>query len=524
MSTVETERQLPAPAVSTALAPLAWQQLALIAGAAAAILLLTLGGYGYDGDEVYFIAAGRHPDWGYADQPPLIPLIAALMDGLFPGSPFALRLPSALVIVGGVFLAGQLAREMGGERRAQLMSAAAYAIAFTSFGSLLLTASFNAVLWLGITVLVVRWVRLRREGATGRAADMPLLWAGVLTAVALQVKFLIPAFWVALVIGVLMSGPRDMLRRPLLWVGAAISVVTSVPGLIWQAANDWPQVKTSAVVRELAEETLGGRAMFLPNVLLTTGIVVGLVLFVYGLWKLFRSPDLREYRFLGWTALGVIAIFMIAGGRFTYASGIFPLLFAAAAVQMQVGRPSKWWRWSVSRPMFVFSALLILPTFPLLPHDSVEQVGAKISAGEKLSEDDVAADLATSWVNWPQQLTWPVLADAVAEAYKELPPDTVVVTLEYQTAGALEVLGPERGLPEHIYSYGLGFGYLHTPPAEATNFLFVGWIDDLEEIFTEVEQVGTVDGNAGELTGTKLMLATDPPKSLAELWPELQYP
>ncbi len=60
MSTVETERQRP-PAVSTALAPLAWQQLALIAGAAAAILLLTLGGYGYDGDEVYFIAAGRHP-------------------------------------------------------------------------------------------------------------------------------------------------------------------------------------------------------------------------------------------------------------------------------------------------------------------------------------------------------------------------------------------------------------------------------------------------------------------------------
>ena len=524
MSTVETERPPTPPAAENALAPLAWKPVSLIAGAVAVLLLATLGGYGYDGDELYFIAAGNHLDWGYADQPPLVPLLAWLMDSLFPGSAYALRLPSALVIVAGVFLAAQLAREMGGTRRAQIASASAYAIVFAAFGNLLQTDSFSAVLWLLITLLVVRWVRLRREGATGRAADMPLLWAGVATAVAMQVKFLTPVLWVALVIGVLIAGPRDMLRRPLLWAGAGIAVVASLPGLIWQTTNGWPQLRMAEMLTQLDEEMFGGRGMFIQNMLLMAGIFVGIVLFCYGIWQLLASPHLREYRFLGWTAVGVIAIFLITGGRFTYTAGIFPMVFAAAAVQLQLGQPRRWWRWSVSWPMYVLSALLVVPTFALLPVSSVEQVGARVSAGEQISEEDFAAQLVIGWSDWPQQLTWPVLTESVAEVYRDLPPETVVMTTEFLPAAALEVLGPEHGLPEHVYSFSAGFGYLHTPPAEADTFLFVGWEDSLTKHFGDVEQIGTVEGNVGDLTGTPLMLATDPVEPLPDLWPKLLYP
>ena len=52
----------------------------LALGLAAATLALHLAfanRYDLFRDELYFIVCGQHPQFGYADQPPLIPLLAA---------------------------------------------------------------------------------------------------------------------------------------------------------------------------------------------------------------------------------------------------------------------------------------------------------------------------------------------------------------------------------------------------------------------------------------------------------------
>lgn len=72
-----------------------------VAGVAGLVLLVTSGRYGYWGDELYYLAAGRHPDRGYADQPPLVPLLASAMDPLFAGSLVGFRLPALLMTVAG---------------------------------------------------------------------------------------------------------------------------------------------------------------------------------------------------------------------------------------------------------------------------------------------------------------------------------------------------------------------------------------------------------------------------------------
>src|SRR5215510_9061485 len=77
--------------------------------------------YGYHGDELYFLACGRHLAFGYVDHPPLIPWMARLADELG-GNLLVLRLPAIAAGTGTMALTALLVREWGGGWRAQLLA------------------------------------------------------------------------------------------------------------------------------------------------------------------------------------------------------------------------------------------------------------------------------------------------------------------------------------------------------------------------------------------------------------------
>ncbi|SFB55897.1 4-amino-4-deoxy-L-arabinose transferase [Amycolatopsis marina] len=458
------------PATPRALPPLARGPVFAIAGAVGAVLLATSGRIGYFGDELYFLAAGRfHLDWGYADQPWLLPLLARGMDTVLPGSVVGLRLPALLVTVLGVVLTALIARELGGGRRAQALAAGAYAISPQLLGSghLLATSTIDPFCWTLTTWLVVRWVRTRE--------DRLLLAAGLVTAVAMQGKFLIFFFWVALGIVVLIAGPRELLRRPALWDGAVGTVLATLPTLFWQARNGWPYLDMQEVVAEQVNRFLGGPIAFVPLALLFAGLLVGAFLASHGLWQLLRDPGLAPYRFLGWTVLLVTVIFVVTVGRYYYVAGLYGLLFAASAVRIERVQPARWWRWVPTWPVYALSAVLaVVLALPVRPVSSVT------------TTDFVASG----------SLGWPQVADTVAAAHRDLPPpvrrDAVVVTESYWQASALEIYGPERGLPS-VYSPERGYWYTGRPESGTEDVLFVGSDPGyLTRYFGEVRRVATV--------------------------------
>ncbi|WP_327118352.1 glycosyltransferase family 39 protein [Nocardia sp. NBC_01730] len=218
------------------LPPFALAGVGAVAALAALALLVSIGRYGFFGDELYFVSAGRRLAVSYADQGPLVPAIARLMDLLAPGSLVAQRIPAVLITVAAVVITAQIAREFGGTRAAQVLAAAAYATSpfLLVQGDQLATNTIDTALWVVVSWLVIRWVRTRHDGL--------LLGAAVVTALDMQVKWLIPFFWIALALGVAMYGPRELLRRPALWWGAALVVVTALPSLMWQATHGWPQL------------------------------------------------------------------------------------------------------------------------------------------------------------------------------------------------------------------------------------------------------------------------------------------
>ena len=126
---------------------------ALLFGLALAKLALQFAGinhYGFFRDELYYMACGEHLAWGYVDQPPLIALIAWVVRHLFGGSLFAMRLLPAIAGASVVFLAGCLAREFGGGRFAQFLSAIAILLApaYLAFDTFFSMNAFEPLFWM----------------------------------------------------------------------------------------------------------------------------------------------------------------------------------------------------------------------------------------------------------------------------------------------------------------------------------------------------------------------------------------
>ncbi|RJO68446.1 glycosyl transferase family 39 [Nocardia panacis] len=464
---------------------------------------VSLNRYGFFGDELYFVAAGHRPSFGYADQGPIVPLLAGLMDMIAPGSLVALRIPALLVTLAAIVVSALIARELGGSRSAQVLAAAAYATSpfLLLQGTTLSTNAIDTGLWVLITWLLIRWVRTR--GA------MTLLAAGAVTALDMQVKWLIPVFWLAVAIGVLIAGPRELFRRPALWIGAALTAAATAPTLVWQAAHGWPQLGMGAQVS--AEQALvGGRWTFLPIALFIAG-GLGVVLLIAGTVALLRWEPLRPFRFLGWTVLLVIVAFWALGGRPYYVIGCYPAVIAAGAV---------WWtrkiRWRkvVAVLLAVASGIFMVLSLPLKPESALRPATTDLEVGLNLSIFG--------------RFGWTELREGAAAAYGALPEpersNAVILTDAYWQASALDLARGAYGLPA-VYSINRGFGYFGTPPDTATTVLWVGGTEsELRQHFATVAAAGRVDarlGIPGIARDITIWRCDGPRESWSTAWPGL---
>jgi hypothetical protein len=142
----------------------------VIAAVFVALELALSGRYGFMQDELYFIEAGRHLAFGYADQPPLTPLVDRIMDLLFGVTPTAVRVVPALAGGAVVVLAARYAALFGAGRLGRVIAALLTACSPVLLGSdhLSNTTPLDLLTW-PVVALCVAVALLR---------DRPRWWLG----------------------------------------------------------------------------------------------------------------------------------------------------------------------------------------------------------------------------------------------------------------------------------------------------------------------------------------------------------
>lgn len=418
----------------------------------AVILLVLANGYGFHRDELYFIVAGRHPDWGYVDQPPLTPLYSALMVELFGLQPLAVRILPAVATAVVIGLTAAIAREYGGGTRAQLLAAAfAAGSALLGLGHLDSTSTYDLLAWTLISYGVIRIVR----GADARE----WLWVGLVAGIGLQNKNLVVMLGIGLFIGLLISRRWQMLRSGWLWAGVALAGLVWLPNIVWQALNDWPQLGMSGVVSGRSE--LGDVLLIIPFQLIIAGPLLFPV-FLAGLWWLLRSPAAQPWRTIGWAYLVALAITIIVRGQVYYATGLFPAIFAAGGMVADgwLARGHRRLRAGTLAVAGTLSAgLIALIMLPLLPPATLAQT-----------------PFPDLYDGSAEQIGWHELVATVTEVVDELPSDqrarAVILAGNYGEAGALTLLGSDDLPP--VYSGHNSFARWGPPQEERDVVVLVG--------------------------------------------------
>ena len=402
--------------------------------------------YGFFRDELYFVICGLHPAWGYVDQPPVVPLLAAGSQ-LFGHSLFLLRAVPAFFAGAGVYTTCLLAAELGGGAFAEVFAGLVAAVTpvLMRFGTTLSTDVVGLWLWPLAALCVLRIVK----------GGDPRLWlaVGAIAGIALESKYSVIFFAVALLAGLLAVPQRRVLRSPWFFAGALLAAAIALPNFVWQMAHGYPMWTLLRDAGEYKNVVLSPAQYALTQVLIVHPLLAPVS--IVGLAGLLLR---RDVRFLGIAYLVLIAQMIVLHGKDYYPGDVYPILIAAGAVTIeQWTAQSLVWRPALALYALVAGIVLVPLLMPVLPERTMSAYD-RVAQTMLAREVDLAKSERTTIGNlppdWGDMHGWRELAAVVAKIYDSLPPSqraqAAIFASNYGEAAAIDFFGGEYGLPPVI--------------------------------------------------------------------------
>ncbi len=426
-------------------------------------------------DEMLYLAEGSHMAWGFMEVPPLLSVFAWLIhicgDGLF-WVKFWPSLFGALTYI----ITGRIVLSLGGRAFALLLSF--LALIFGAYLRVHFLFQPNALEYLGWTCIAYTLIRfIQTEN------NKWLYWMGVACGLGMLSKYSVAFFIVSLVLGLALTKQRKTFTNKHLYFAALLGFLIFLPNLLWQYANRFPVLYHMEELQRTQLQYISP-ASFLADQLIMN--IPCFFIWLTGLYSLFFVKRFREHMYIGIAYLGVIALLLLGHGKNYYSLGIYPVLFAFGACQLE---QLTLFRFAITRYIMVlFPVLLgylILPI--LLPTKSPENLATFYTKSKTIQKAGV--------LHWedgknhplPQDfsdmLGWEEMAQKAGKAYNALTPEekskTLVFCDNYGQAGALNYYRKKYGLPV-TYSDNASFLYWMPDSDQYDNILLV--TDDEKEM------------------------------------------
>lgn len=407
--------------------------------------LLTAARYGIFRDELYYVACARHLGAGYVDHPPLIAWITWIVIHTLGSSLLALRLLPALASGLLVWMTGELAREWGGGRYAQILAAVSIATVpiYLILQHWLTMNAFEPLCWTGLLWAASRII-LRRD---------PRYWvvAGLLVGLGLENKYSIIFPVAGLLLGLLLTPERKWLKTPYSFAGVAIATLLFLPNLLWLIHHGFPFLEFERHSRMSDSRILRGPISFLldqmriMNPLLTPLWLAGLA------W--FFTKGGRMLRCIGIAAAFVILLLLVMQAKNYYVSPIYPVLLAGGSIFLERWFTQHTWL-RIGYPAVIIAsgcalAPLVMPILPVPQFLAYHRMWHGFTP--VVFENEPERPLPQYFAD---EFGWEAMTQKTAQVFHALPikeqAHTAIFANDYGQAAAIDFFGPRYGLPTSI--------------------------------------------------------------------------
>lgn len=485
--------------------------------------LLTNGQYGYQVDELYYMAAADHLDWGYAEFPPLIAVVAHLSRSLMGDSLFSIRFLPAIAGALLVVVTGLMTRELKGGRFAQFLAALLVVISpyFMAMHTLLTMNAFEPLIWMLAAYLMLLSLKYHQ----------PRLWLliGLVMGIGLLNKFSMLFFGFSTVAALWIT-QRQVFSKKWIWLGAGLAALLVIPTVLWQAHHGWPFLDQQKAANLYSKKPFPAAIIDLLVQPLLMMHPLALPIWLAGLYFYLGSKDGKPYRLFGWIAVITYGLFLLLQGKSYYLAPLFPMLFAGGAMMVEqwVGGRR---RLKLAIPLaLVASTVVMIPmTLPVLPIETLLRISSYYSSVYSLPDRSSAA-LTKQEAPWhfKAMLGWEDTVAQVSRVYHQLLPSeqakTAILSWEYGDAGAIDLYGPRYSLPKGISG---AHAFYFWGPRDYSGEQVISLGGDalyLSHLFQQVDQVHTVthDQVPGIKSNIPIYLCKGIKTPLPQGWPGFQ--
>lgn len=391
--------------------------------------LLINPAYDLQRDEFLHLDQGKHLALGYISVPPVTSWISWLIN-LLGGGVFWVKFFPALFGTLTIVIIWKTIEELGGKMFASMLGLIALLFSvLLRINILYQPNSLDIFFWAFTYYTAIKYVSTNNSK-----------WLYVM-AVAIGFGFLskynIAFLVIGLFGGMLLTKERKIFLNRNLYLSALVALIIVLPNILWQVNNHFPTLhqldelsRTQLVNVKRSDFTKDQLMFFVNSVFLIVIAFIGLMV---------HSP-FRKYRFVFWSSVIAMALYLFLKAKSYYAIGLYPILIAFGCVYLEKLLSHGWVKYI--KPVSVIAVIgLFIPMYLIaFPTKSP----AEIERNNKIYRD-------FGLLRWedgrdhslPQDFAdmtgWSDLGRKVDSVYAQLPDkeSTLVLCDNYGEAGAI---------------------------------------------------------------------------------------